>query len=100
MAMPIMVSGEPAMRARKSRRPGRRARRAGRSGVSAVSMALWRSIPRAPSGPDARVEQHVGEVAEDLRHHGDEHGDEGPRLYERDVLVERSLEHHPSEARI
>src|SRR5262249_55684536 len=52
------------------------------------------------SGPDPRVEEHVGEVAEDLRRHRHAHGHQRADLDEGDVLEEGRLEHHAAEAGI
>src|SRR5215471_21486866 len=50
------------------------------------------------SGSDPRVEEHVGEIAEDLRPHRHAHGYQRADLDEGDVLEESRLEHHAAEA--
>src|SRR5205814_9983161 len=48
----------------------------------------------------AGIEDHVGEVTEDVRGDGHQDGHERAGLDQRDVLEERGLEHHAAEARI
>src|SRR5690242_13002469 len=93
-AAPIMPTGDSRSSAIRLNTPSRK--------PSCFLPAVMTAIPSpSRSGEaDARVQQHVAEIADDLRRHGDEDREHGACLDHGDILVEGGVQHHPPESRI
>src|SRR5215471_17322180 len=92
-----MAAGLDSVR-RPRRRAQARAKPAGAApGMAGRPLAVVGSATM-PSAPEPRIEQTVGEIAEDLRQHRHRDRHQRPHLDEGDVLEEGSLQHHSAEA--
>src|SRR5262249_31492897 len=90
---PTMPSGDSRSRSTLRNQLGAEDRR----GATLEGMVLT-LIPWSSREADARIEEHIGEVADDLRRHDDEHGEQRCRLHRQNIVVQRRLDDHAAEA--
>src|SRR5690606_33995970 len=94
---PIMPTGDSRISDSRRSHPGA----AAPVGFVATSRVVSTAILSGLLGEsDARVEVHVAEIADDLRHDVDEYGDQRRRLDYGDVLRQPGLQHHAAKAGI